>query len=144
MDFTHSRTILYHKQSTSARTLFLLLDGTVCQFGGLPALSEVLEAEDTRLAPQTVALHPGSLITQAEQRLTLPSGSLKADGEFQASVDTPQGIVPMFLARFTQMDPPREAVAVHGGRFIAITEARALPRPELELLRRAYAVIMEG
>jgi len=31
-----------------------------------------------------------------------------------------------------------------GGRFVALTEVRDLPPAQLELLRRAYACIMEG
>lgn len=132
------RVILYHKQKTSARTLFLTLNETVCLFDGLPPLATVLD-EDYR---SPLALHPAAPLAQTEQRLHLPAGSLEAEGDFQVWVDTPNGPLAVLLARFTAIDPPREAVPL--GRFIALTEARSLPPAELELLRRAYAVIMEG
>ena len=38
---------------------------------------------------------------------------------------------------------PFDAAERVGGRFIALTEGRGLPPAELDLLRRAYRVIME-
>ncbi len=91
-----------------------------------------------------MVLHPGLLIKNAEVHLQLDSGSLELDGEFHAQVDTPDQLLPVFLLRCKQIDPPRAQVAEQGGRFIAITEARNYAPTELALLRRAYAVIMEG
>jgi hypothetical protein len=136
---TEARVILYHKQATSARTLFLSIDKSVCLFGGLPKLSQLKEGGDSN-----VAFHPAHVIAAAERTLGLDSGSLQVEGEFQAEVDTPDAGVPVFLARITTMDPPRAQMEQHGGRFIALTEARSYPPTELELLRQAYAVIMEG
>lgn len=136
-----TRVILFHKQATSARTLFLQLGESVCAFSPLPTLAQLLD-EDTKVdAP---ALHPTAVLDATAEQLGLSSADLALEEEFQAYVDTPDGNVPIFLARFTCMDPPREAMSEHAGRFIALTEARRLPQVELELLRRAYAVIMEG
>jgi hypothetical protein len=142
MDITAVRAIIYHKQATSARTLFLSLDNTVCLFDGLPNLSSLLELEDDKIAK--IAIHPAAIITKIEQKLGLDNGCLKLDSEFQAQVDTPKEKLTIFLLRATCIDPPREQVAQHGGRFIALTEARNYPTTELELLRRAYSSIMEG
>ncbi len=133
------RVILYHKQSTSARTLFLRVNDTVCLFDGLPTLSDIQEE-----ACDNVLIHPTAILQEVEQRLNLPAGCLKIDEEFQAKVDAPDAPIPVLLASFTQTDPPRDLVASFGGQFIAITEARQLPQTELQLLRLAYQAIMEG
>ncbi|ALG68051.1 hypothetical protein [Beggiatoa leptomitoformis] len=137
----NARLIMYHKQSTSAKTLFLNVNGTVCAFDGLPPLAELIDNGKT--APQ-VLVHPAQLLTDAEKQLGMPAGSLVIDSEFHAYVDVPNGPFSIFLARFTATDPPRDAVAPHNARFISIMEARNLPPAELELLRKAYSTIMEG
>ncbi len=142
MDFPNVRVIMYHKQSTSARTLFLKLNNTVCAFDGLPTLSQLLEPEE--VPSSTVELHPAMVIREAEQRLGMPTGCLEVEGEFRHYVDTPDFPIMILLARFTMIDPPRALVEPHNGKFIALTEARGLSRPELELLRIAYSIIMEG
>lgn len=130
------RLILYHKQKTSARTRFLCFAASVLAFEPLPAGAALLaQAGD-------VLPHPAASIREAETRLGLPSGALRAESEFQAAVATPDGNVPVLLAEFTAIDPPFAAAEAAGARFIAITEARGLPAVELELLRRAYEVII--
>lgn len=139
------RLILYHKQATSARMRFLQLDyGGVCAFEPLPALSSVIDGEDATVEEGNIVIHPAPLVTDCERRLGLDPGDLVADSDFQASVDTPDGVLQVYLARFTATDPPFEVAGQAGARFIAITEARKLPPAELELLRRAYAAVMEG
>lgn len=142
MNLNAARVIIYHKHHTSARTVFLSINNTVCLFDGLPTLSSLLEESES--SDDNVALHPGALVTAAEKRLGLESGDLEVDSEFQAEVDVPDGKMPIFLLRSTTIDPPREKVAELDGKFIAITEARGYAQTELLLLRRAYAVIMEG
>jgi hypothetical protein len=130
------RLILYHKQKTSARTRFLRFADGVLAFAPLPAASTVREEQGAVLA------HPAAWLQEAETRLGLPAGALRAEPEFQAEAATPHGNVPVLLAECTAIDPPFAAAATAGGRFIAITEARDLPAVELELLRRAYEVIL--
>ncbi|MDD3517474.1 MAG: hypothetical protein PHQ14_03915 [Chromatiales bacterium] len=136
-----ARLILYHKQSTSARTRFLrLADSGVCAFEALPPLSSVMDTP----AATGVLRHPADLLRAAEERLGLARGGLEIDAGFRAQVDTPDGPVMIHLARFTGIDPPFDAAERIGGRFVALTEVRDLPPAQLELLRRAYACIMEG
>jgi hypothetical protein len=133
------RLILYHKQATSARTRFLRFADSLLAFAALPTLSSVRDED----APQSnVVAHPAPVLRHAEQRLGLAQGELRATADYYAEVDTPQGIVPVLLAEFTAIDPPFDAAEAVGGRFVAITEARGLPAVELELLRRAYTVIL--
>jgi hypothetical protein len=134
-----TRLVLFHKQGTSARTRFLRFADSLLAFAPLPA-GAVLRAEGE---PQgTVLTHPAPVLKLAEERLGLPPGSLLADAEFSATVDTPQGEVHVLLAGFTTIDPPFAAATDAGGRFVAITEARGLPPIELELARRAYTAIL--
>ncbi len=142
MEFNNARVIIYHKQKTSAKTLFLSINKSVCLFDGLPTLSSLLELEEIR--EDKIILHPAAIIADAEQRLNLDKGSLELDKEFQAEVDAAGCTLTVFLLRAMYVDPPRDEVAAHDGKFIAITDARAYPQTELELLRRAYEVIMEG
>mgnify|MGYP006870483076 CR=1 FL=1 len=140
MDFpTDLRLLLVHKQKTSARLRFLRFAHGVTAFDPLPALSVVEEEGEGEPA---VAYHPNAWLRAAEQRLKLDSGSLKAEAEFHATVQTPDGPITVQLATLEYVDPPFEAAEAAGGRFIAITEARNCTPVELELLRRAYTVVL--
>lgn len=130
------RLLLFHKQKTSARTRFLLFADTALAFAPLPPAA-VLAAENGRVRP-----HPAAHLHAAEQRLGLPAGALEAVPDFAADVDTPSGSTPIILAGFTSLDPPFAAAEAIGARFAPITEARSLPPLELELLRRAYEVLI--
>lgn len=139
---TNSRLIMFHKQNTSARTRFLLLDsGTVCGFLPLPPLVMLLEAPP---GDDKVVCHPGALVHDAETRLGLPAGSLEVMGDFHARLDVPGGPVSVYLAAFTSEDPPFAAAEALGGRFIDLPEARMLPPAELQLLRLAYEYLLGG
>jgi len=106
----------------------------------LPALSEIFGEGD---GGGDVVAHPGMLLTQVAASLDLNADAIELESEFAANVDTPSGVVPIFLGRITTMDPPFDAVERVGARFISITEARDLTPVELELLRRAYTCVME-
>lgn len=91
-----------------------------------------------------VVPHPAALPRRMETALSLPAGSVELDTDFIARVDVPDGPLTVYLARFTSIDPPFAAATAHGGAFIDLTQARDLPAPELELLRRVYQHVMEG
>lgn len=135
------RLILFHKQSTSARLRFFKLAyGGVCAFDALPTLSQLLDDKPE----QSVALHPATYVTAAEKRLGMSAGDLEAEGEYMAYVDVPDGVVQVFLARFTSIDPPFHIAEAEGGEFVELTQTRNLPQVELELLRLAYETVMGG
>lgn len=137
---TEPRLIMYHKQSTSARTRFLrLAHGGVCGFAPLPTQAGLADAD---LGPSQVVTHPATLVRIAEARLGLPAGSLEAEPGFRCRVSGADGETEVFLARFTTTDPPFETAAAQGGAFIDLTQARGLPPVELDLLRRAYEAIL--
>jgi len=128
--------ICYHKQKTSARTRFLRIGASVLVAGPLPASAAVSAGSGSVQADCAMPLRA------AERRLGLADGALRAETEYCAEVQTPAGTVAILLAEFTSIDPPFAAAEAAGGRFIAITEARDLPPVELELMRRAYEVII--
>ncbi|MFM8333747.1 MAG: hypothetical protein ACKN9T_18890 [Candidatus Methylumidiphilus sp.] len=135
-----ARLILYHSQSTSARTLFLRhASGSVIAPTPLPPLSTLLDDGDGEAG---LFLHPAALIRDYCLKMELPTDLLQAQGEFHGRVETPQRIVSVYLARFTCIDPPRELFAEGGGKFCAITELRGGHPAEMGLLQRAYQTIM--
>lgn len=134
--------IMYHKQSTSARTRFLKLPyGGVCGFDGLPDQASL---SDEGCDTDKLVSHPAPLVRAAEVRFDLPSGSLEPEPGYRCRVTSESGTTEVYLARFTTIDPPFEQASAHGGAFIDLTQARGLPAVELALLRRAYEQIMGG
>jgi hypothetical protein len=136
-----SRLMMYHKQATSARTLFLRRNVTVCHLDSLPSESKVLNCQ---MEEGKTVSYPSTLVADVEQQLGLPSGILKIETDFQAQVDTPDSQINVYLAEFTTTDAPHQQVADIEGKLIAITEARSLPPIELELLKLAYSFLMDG
>ncbi len=134
------RLILFHKHPSSARTLFLRLNETICQFDGISSTSRVVEKH---LGEDQVKEELSELLTDAEQRLGMSKGSLEINRDFKVIIDDSDSPIQVYLARFTTLDAPEEQLAEQGGKFIAITEARRLPSIELELLRLAYSAIMD-
>lgn len=132
------RLILLHKQKTSGRVRFLCFSAGVVAFAPLPALSAL---RDEDYSPK-VQVHPTAVIREAEIHLGLPEGAIEPEAEFAAWVDTPGGDVPILLATFASVDPPFAAAERTHGRFIALTEARALSEIERSLLRRAYEHVL--
>ena len=130
-----ARLILLHKQKTSARTRFLRFADTAMAFRALPASARLVESGAVRP-------HPVAHLRAAEQRLGLPADTLEALSDFQFEVETADGPLPVLLAAFNTIDPPFAAAEAAGGRFVAITEMRDLPTVELELLRKAYEILI--
>lgn len=138
-----TRLILYHSQSTSARTLFLRHGtGSVIAPEPLPKLSTLLDEAALASDPATVRPHPAAVVGDYAASLGLPGGLLQVDPEFHETVDTPGAIVQVLLARFTCIDPPRQLFEAEGGCFCAITELRGGHPAEMGLLQLAYQAIM--
>lgn len=139
----NTRFILFHKHPVSARTRFLkLADGSICGPGGLPplaALKEEYERDDER-----VVFHPGVVAGIAAGSLGLGSADLVVDITFRQQVEVPHETLTVYLIGFKGHDTPDALLAESNHRFINLTQAFGLPPVEMELLRRAYATIMEG
>lgn len=133
------RLILYHKQSTSGRTRFFKLAAGFVAFEQIPFLSTLVDERDQ---DPTVRPHPAACLRDAERRLGLTDGSIEAETEFYAELDTPQGRLPILLGAFTTIDPPFAAAEALGGHFVPITELFGSHPAEVDLVRRAYEVIL--
>ena len=137
--------ILYHKQSTSARTRFLrLCHGGICAPEALPldASLDDQRGEDGASPAATLTTHPGMLLRDVERQLDLPRGSLESDLGFRCQVFVAGAPRDVYLAHFTSIDPPLEAAEAVGAAFIDLTQARGLPSAELSLLRQAYEHVL--
>lgn len=136
-----SRVILYHNQSTSARLRFLRFSyNSVCAFEQLPKLALLMDDNDRN----SVLIHPARVIQQTAQQLAVNIEDLEINAEYQACVDVPNGPISVFLARFTSIDPPFELAEKLRSSFIDLTQARDLEQVELQLLRKAYELILGG
>ena len=82
------------------------------------------------------------LVRNAEGRLGLPTGSLEHQVDLRCHLKGADGEIDVFVARFTDIDPPFAAGASIGADFIDLTEARHLTRLELALLRLVYEHVL--
>ena len=134
----NSRVILYYNGAISALTLFLQhTDDSVCAPSPLPALSSVLEGDEMSL---TIAnIPPADIVSAISNAMGLPAQLLQADAGYREQVD-----ITVYLAHFNALDPPHKLMAEKGCQFKTLTELRNRPPAEMELLRRAYALVMES
>ncbi len=138
-----SRVILYYNGAISALTLFVQHpDESVCSPAPLPALSSVLE--DSEMPLDSAHPAPADIVRTISEAMGLPTDLLLANSGYLEQVDTPGGIITVYLARFNALDPPRQLMAEKGCTFRTLTELRNRPPAEMELLRRAYALVMES
>lgn len=138
-----TRVIVYHKQATSARTLFLVhAHGSVIVPEPLPPLAAVHGGEVPDPAEPTLAAHPASLAAALARCFGAPAEAIEIDPEFRAWVDTPGRRLSIYLGRLRAIDPPQSQFAALGARFAALTELRRQAPAELELLQRAYQSIL--
>ncbi|MGJ0491861.1 hypothetical protein [Methylobacter sp.] len=141
--FENNRVILYYNGAISALTLFVQhANGSVCSPSPLPLLSSALESEET--VHDVVSTHPASVVQAAGTALDLPIHLLKAESGYRERIETPGGVITVYLARFDLLDPPHQLVESKDCRFRTLTQLRGQPPAEMELLRRAYAYIMES
>jgi len=134
------RIILYHKQSTSARTRFVKFSyNSVCAFEPIPKLAQSIET-----IPENTVLLPSMVLKEAEEKLELEKGLLKAEGGYCHAVEVPGGSIQVILAAINTIDPPFEWAEKIDANFVDLTQARGLPPIELELLRHAYELILGG
>ncbi len=139
------RFILYHKHHASARTRFLYLAKQSVLFPQpLPALSQHYDETLAEQPLSVVESHPAMLLQELATALEIPVAGLELESDYVERADTADGVVRVYLVRFTSIDPPFELAQKLDAAFIDLTQARMLPDTELLLLRRAYEVIMEG
>ena len=139
---TNSHIILYYKGDISALTLFCQQqEGNIC-FPPLPILSAVVPEDEIR--PQPIDLHPTKLIQKINAQLQLDDDLLVAEPGFNEQVETPKGIVTVYMGRFRLLDPPHQLMAARHCKMQPLTALIGRPPAEMELLRRAYIKVMES
>jgi hypothetical protein len=139
-----SRVIFYYNDAISGGlTLFAQhASNSVCSPTPLPALSSVLDEDEVSLS--IVHTPPADVTSIISHTMKLPAHLLQANTAFREQVDTPDGIITVYLAHFKALDPPHQLMAEKGGKFKTLTDLRNSPPAELELLRRAYVLLMES
>jgi len=138
------RVIFYHKTPASGKTCFMKhASGEVCSFEKLPGLSQIVDPGDNSYIEKDIIIHPNLILQYASTVMNIEQDNMEIISDYQQKIDTPGNCLSIYLARFTTIDPPLSAVKSIGASFISLTEARGLSDVELELLRRAYTVIME-
>lgn len=141
--FPKHRLLLYYKGDISALTLFAQhSNGSICFPEPLPALSSALEQDE--FEETKVSLHPSMLVNHINQLLNLDNDLLKAEAGFSEQIDTPIGIITVYIARFMLLDPPHKLMQSRDCRMRTLPELRTRPPAEMELLRRAYVKVMES
>ncbi len=135
--------ILYHKQSTSAMTRFFCLEnGPVLQGKPLAKLARIVTGE---IEPGSIVIpHPAPIVSGMERWLGLKSGDLEVEHDYHELIEVPGNHIHVYLARFKSIDPPFAEAEAAGGVFVTLTQTRGVNPVELELLRSAYSMIMEG
>lgn len=141
--FKNHRLLLFYKGDISALVLFAQQEnGDICFPEALPALSEILESDETEITE--INLHPALLLKALNQHLDLDDDLLKIEPTFCERIDTPNGVITVYLARFTLLDPPHKLLESRNLKLKTLTELRRQSPAEMELLRRAYVKVMEG
>jgi hypothetical protein len=142
-EFNSHRLLLYYKGDISALTLFAQKEnGSVCLPEPLPALSSIME-EDCGYASK-LSIHPAVLIQGINQLLSLDNDLLSGEPGYCEYIDTPKGIITVYMARLNLLDPPHKMMSGLGYRLRTLPELRGRPPAEMELLRRAYVKVMES
>ena len=133
--------MLFYKGDISALTLFCQWpEGDVC-FPPLPKLSAIVAEDDIK--PQPIELYPKSLLNAVNEALHLDDDLLELEPGFYQQVEQPTGIVTVYMARFKLLDPPHEIMAQRHCKMQPLTSLIGRSPTEMELLRRAYTLVME-
>ncbi len=141
--FQNHRLLLFYKGDISALTLFAQhSNGSICFPEPLPLLSSALEQEE--FEESKVTIHPSMLVNVINQELQLDNDLLHAEAGFSEQIDTPGGIITVYMARFKLLDPPHKLLQSRDLKLRTLPELRGRPPAEMELLRRAYVKMMEG
>ncbi|MDO9164305.1 MAG: hypothetical protein Q8N35_16515 [Methylococcaceae bacterium] len=141
--FNNHRLLLLYKGDISALTLFAQhSNGSICFPEPLPLLSSALEPEE--FEESKVSVHPSMLVNAMNQLLQLDNDLLHAEPGFYEQIDTPGGVITVYMARFKLLDPPHKLMQSRDCKLRTLPELRGRPPAEMELLRRAYVKMMEG
>lgn len=138
--FEHNRVILCHFDNYSAASVFARY--------GTSVLVPVPLPEDAGVMAEPVDIseyHAPEMVMTALSTLYgyNPAEIRYAEG-FQEWMHSASGPIRIHLVCFTTLDAPKTAIEPNGGLFKPISEMRGTPMIELNLLRRAFDLVMSG
>ncbi|MBY0578068.1 MAG: hypothetical protein K2P57_03380 [Burkholderiales bacterium] len=138
--FDHNRVILCHFDTYSAASFFARYGASVLAPSPLP------EGAVAVAAPADIAEEhePDRVLQALIERYGFPPEALVIASGFQEWVESAGKPIRIHLLKFTTFDAPREAIEPLGGVFKPISEMRGMPTIELNLLRRAFNLVMSG
>jgi hypothetical protein len=128
--FDHNRVILCHFDSYSTASVFARYGTSVLTPAPLPEGAS--------------AIAPPADITEQHAPEVVMEALFAQYGYTPAELTHAAGPIRIHLALFTALDAPRATIEPHGGVFKPISEMRGTPMIELNLLRRAFDLVMSG
>ena len=136
----HNRVILCHFDSYSAASLFARYGSSVLMPTPLP------EGTSASAPPADVSGQhsPDAVMAAVVAQYGLNPAELGYSEGFEEWMTSDAGPIRIHLLRFTTFEAPRAAIEPHGGVFKPISEMRGTPMIELNLLRRAFDLVMNG
>jgi hypothetical protein len=138
--FEHNRVILCHFDSYSAASVFARYGASVLAPAPLPPDANPMSAPS-----DIAAQHADNTVMDALiARYGYAAKDLTHTAAFQEWMGSATGPIRIHLLRFTTFEAPRSAIEPHGGLFKPISEMRGTPMIELNLLRRAFDLVMGG
>lgn len=138
------RIILFHQQSTSARTRFLFYKqrNSVLGFSPLSELAVLMEDCDDNSLETIKHQRLSELDVLMRYNIGIPADKILLDSEFIHLIDVPKEIIAVSLGRFTDIDPPFEWAESMNMDFRELTGVRNVNPVELELMQKAYQRVM--
>lgn len=138
--FDHNRVILCHFDAYSAASLFARYGSSVLMPAPLP------DGANAIAAPADAAAHhaPDAVLAAVLARFGLNPADLNISEGFQEWMSGGAGPIRIHLFRFSTFEAPHAALEAHGGIFKPISGMRGTPMAELNLLRRAFDLLMSG
>jgi hypothetical protein len=136
----HNRVILCHFDSYSAASVFARYGKTILMPNPLP------EGTGEAEAPAEIGEHhsPDAVIAAVVEKYGLNPAEMGYSEGFQAWVSSEAGPIRIHLIRFTTFEAPKAAIEPHGGVFTPISQMRGMPMEELNLVRKAFDLMMNG
>jgi len=138
------RVIFFHIQSASARMRFLYFKqrNSVLGFSSLDNLSVLIEKTEESEDLLQLETHNNAILQYIEQKLLFDLSKIELKYEFCYCIDNPNKLVVVALARFQSIDPPFELSEGLDAQFCELPSLRKVHQVELELLQKAYHLII--
>ena len=136
----HNRVILCHFDSYSAASVYARYGTSILMPNPLP------EGASETEAPAEVGeqYSPDAVIAAMVKNYGLNPAEMGYSEGFEVWMASDAGPIRIHLIRFTTFEAPKAAIEPHGGIFRALSEMRGTPMIELNLLRKAFDLVMNG